>query len=483
MSTTTGDHVVPSISQDHSTENKPAQSKDGNVVFDESVLESYITEDTQIAPDIVDALRSNDQTARLGAATKLHRLVEKGETTSAQAIINSGIIPDIVAMISLDDAELQVPLGFVLAFLTAGSSQNVSAVVEAGAIAKFIHIASSSPSGRARNYALRSLGNLGACSQLLSDRVIQEGGLRLPLDILGNPSKQKDSHNYWAADAVAGISHQLSPDVTGYELHIRDITTTLAKYIEYQRDETAGSLEACLLALSYISSNASAIDTVLASGIIPRVVQLCSSKRASARHSALRCVGYILYSNKGTKQLIKAGVLEALRPCIGSDDAQDRRLACWAASSIATNTLDQGKALIKAGFIPVLINVISNSEESTETRVDAVWALAGLTCNWRHYHQDVRETLLEENCLEGFLSALKLKDHSAVAISMKGIFRFVKTRWPGRPKAIERIEAAGGVATLRAFKLRPEANLELERYMAHIILKKHLKQVSLPPRV
>lgn len=212
-------------------------------------------------------------------------------------------------------------------------------------------------------------------------------------------------------------------------------------------------------------------------------MQLCSSKQASARHNALQCVGFILYSDDGTNQLIKAGVLEALKACIGSEDAQDRRLACWAASSIAASTLDQARALIRAGFMPMLISVISNSEESNETQGDAAWALAGLACNWGHYYPDVRETLLEENCLEGLLSALKLKDQSAVAMSMKGILRFVTASWPGRPKAIERIEAAGGVATLRDFKLRPEANLAHERYMAHTILKEHLKQVSRSPRV
>ncbi|KAG9046938.1 Importin alpha subunit (Karyopherin alpha subunit) (Serine-rich RNA polymerase I suppressor protein) [Tulasnella sp. UAMH 9824] len=376
---------------------EPAQGRDGSVEEDESALDSYITEDSLIAPDIIDGLRSNDQTARLEAATKLHRLVDKRGITSVQAIINSGLIPDIVAMISLDDVKLQVPLSFVLGFLTAGSSENISAV-------------------------------------LLSERVIREGGLKPPLDILGNPSKQKENNNYAAASAIAGITNQLSPDVAAYSLHIREIVTILAKYIEYQQDETAGSLEASLLALSYISSNAPAIDTVLDGGIIPRIVQLCFSKQASARHGALQCVGYILYSDDGTTQLIKAGVLEALKACISSEDAQNRRLACWAASGIAAGTLDQAKALITAGFIPMLINVISDSEEPAETGSDAAWALAGLVCKWKNYDQDVRETLLEENCLEGLLLALRLKDQSAVAISMKGILRFVKHGGPGNQR-------------------------------------------------
>ncbi|KIO25372.1 hypothetical protein M407DRAFT_25275 [Tulasnella calospora MUT 4182] len=484
MSSTTED-VVMRIAEDHSTKNEPAQSAGKDETFDETVLDGYITEDNQIAPEIIDPLRSNNQTARLEAATKLHRLVDKRETTSIQPIINSGLIPDIVSMISLHDVELQVPLTAILVHLTVESSETISAVVEAGAVAKCILLASLSTSDRARDVALVSLGNLGGYSQPLKDRVIQDGGLKPLLDILGSPSEQKDSHTYWAANAIAGITHQLSSDVAGYEVHTQDIITVLTKYIEYQQDETAGYLKYPLLAISHILSNKSSIHAVLETKIIPRIVQLCSSEHASTRHNALECVGNILYSTDGAEHLTSAGVLEALRSCIGSEDAQDRMYACWAAANIAgaTSPLDQVEALVKAGFVPMLVKVISSSEDEAGAQINAARALTGLAYNWGQFDPERRRTLLEADCVKGLLSALALKDQGVVAVSMKGLLVFLEAEGLAKQNAIERIEAAGGVAALRALKLRPEAGLAHQRRMAHMILKEYLKHLSLPPRV
>ncbi|KIO25373.1 hypothetical protein M407DRAFT_25276 [Tulasnella calospora MUT 4182] len=159
--------------------------------------------------------------------------------------------------------------------------------------------------------------------------------------------------------------------------------------------------------------------------------------------------------------------------------------ACWAAANIATvsSPLEQGEALMEAGFVPMLVKVISNSEEEARAQSNATWALAGLADNWGQFNSERRRTLLEADCVEGLLSALALKDPEVVAVSMKGLLVFVETWGPVKQNAIERIEAAGGVAALRALKLRPEADLAHERRMAHLILKKYLKQFSLPPRV
>ncbi|KIO25374.1 hypothetical protein M407DRAFT_25277 [Tulasnella calospora MUT 4182] len=477
--------TVTRIAEDHPTKNEPAQSAEKDETFDETVLDGYITENNQIAPEIIDALRSNNQTARLEAATKLHRLVDKRETTSIQPIISSGLMPDIVSMISLDDAELQVPLAVVLVHLTAESSETISAVVEAGAIAKCILLTSSSTSDLARDNALMSLGNIGGYSQPLNDRVIQEGGLKPLLNILASPSEHKDSHKYWAANAIAGITHQLSSDVAGYEVITQDMITVLTKYIEYKQDETAGSLRYSLLALSHILSNESSIHAVLETKIIPRIVQLCSSEHANTRHDALECVGNILYSSEGAEHLTKAGAIEALMSCIGSEDAQDRVYACWAAANIAaiTSTLEQVKALMKAGFVPMLVKAISNLEEEAEAQSNAAWALAGLAYNWGQFHREFLRTLLEANCVEGLLSALALKDQEAVAVSIKGLLVFLETWGLVKQDAMERIQAADGVGLLRVLKLRPEAGFAHERFTAHMILKKYFNQFSLPPRV
>ncbi|KIO32048.1 hypothetical protein M407DRAFT_19075 [Tulasnella calospora MUT 4182] len=116
--------------QNPSYKNESAEGHDQDGKFDESELDGYITVHNLIAPEIVNALRSNDRMARLDAATKLHRLVDNRKTAANQPIIDSGILPDIVNMISLDDVDLHVPLNAVLSTIVAGSSEHASATVE-----------------------------------------------------------------------------------------------------------------------------------------------------------------------------------------------------------------------------------------------------------------------------------------------------------------------------------------------------------------
>ncbi|KAG8924150.1 Importin alpha subunit (Karyopherin alpha subunit) (Serine-rich RNA polymerase I suppressor protein) [Tulasnella sp. 417] len=455
--------------------------KDGEL--DESRLAGCLTEDNQIAPDIVGALRSNDRTKQLDAAKKLARLADEREGAAILPIINSGIISNIVDMISLDDIDLQVHLTAVLATTTSGSLEHTTVIANSGAIPKFVSISSSSTSDRARDDALLALGNIGGDSRLLRDMVIGEGGLQPILDILRNPSEKKDSHRYWAANALERITRSVGPYTTEYE-PTSDIVPALTAYIEYQKDETAESLRACLLALCHILSDASFVDAILQTGIIPRLVQLCTSTQPRLRHTALRCVGRILsYSDAGTNQLTDAGIIEALRPCITSEDPRDRRRSCWAVSNIAAGTLEQAKALIAAGFVPPLVKVASDPAQESDVRGDAIWALASMAYNWGRHHSPILETLFETNCLEAFFSALVLSDTSAASVSLKSIRTFLNTWWDGKSKAIERSKAIGGVLALRAFKLRQEPDLAQERLLAHMILKEDLRESSLPPRV
>ncbi|KIO22388.1 hypothetical protein M407DRAFT_28108 [Tulasnella calospora MUT 4182] len=263
-----------------------------------------------------------------------------------------------------------------------------------------------------------------------------------------------------------------------------DIIPTLTKYIEYQTDETAGSLEFSLWALGNILSAESTIEATLQSNIVPRLVQLCTAKHSPTRQPALRCVDLILASsNKGTNQLVDAGIIEAIRPCITSEDGRERLRGCWAAANIAVGTAEQAKALMAAGFVPLLVKVVSDPEEGCGAKGHAAWALASLVCDQGPRNHKILETLLEATCLDGLLSALTLEERRVIQESLKGILVFVQTRWNGKQRAIEMLKAGGGVAALRTFKLRPEPDFAPERLMAHTILMYHLEEFSRPPRV
>ncbi|KAG9022385.1 Importin alpha subunit (Karyopherin alpha subunit) (Serine-rich RNA polymerase I suppressor protein) [Tulasnella sp. UAMH 9824] len=171
---------------------------------------------------------------------------------------------------------------------------------------------------------------------------------------------------YWAANALQSITYSPKPGSAGYDV-VWDIIPVLTKYIEYQKKETPKSLEASLWALSYILSVESTIEAVSHTHIVPRLVQLCTATHAPTRRPSLRRVGSIIASSKGgTDQLVDAGVIEAIKPCITSEDRQQRKDACWAAANIAVGTLEPAKALLADGLIPPLVKVASDPEEGAQ---------------------------------------------------------------------------------------------------------------------
>ncbi|KIO15520.1 hypothetical protein M407DRAFT_34894 [Tulasnella calospora MUT 4182] len=163
-------------SESQSANDEISKRDDKDKEFDESVLDGYMPKDN--VTGYVQVTK-----ARLEAATKLHRLVEGREPTSIQPILNSGVLPDIASMISLEYAGLPVRLNAVLVTVTTGSPEQVSAAIETGALPKFILLGSSSTRDEARDDAIIALGNIGGTSRLLRDTVIREGGLKLLLDI------------------------------------------------------------------------------------------------------------------------------------------------------------------------------------------------------------------------------------------------------------------------------------------------------------
>ncbi|KAG8952262.1 Importin alpha subunit (Karyopherin alpha subunit) (Serine-rich RNA polymerase I suppressor protein) [Tulasnella sp. 424] len=463
-------------------ENRPDQheSDKEDEEIDESVLDGYLTEDKHIAPEIVNAFRSNDRDARLEAAKKLKQLGDKRETLAAQEIVNAGLLPSIVEMMSSDDIQSQVQATWLVALVTA--SEQTSAAVEAGVIPRLITLASSMTSKRVRDNALLAMGNIGKDSQQLRDKLIQEGGLKPPLDVLANPSKYPNNTLRLAADTIHGFSCSRRGKMPGYEV-TQQIIPVLLGYILYQRNGAAKSLQHCILSLSHILVGKAQVDDVLRIDVVPRLVHLCTSQEAKTRRNALKCISrIILYSEDGTEKLINAGILPIFKTCI-EGDKQDRREACFGASNLVAGTLDHAKAFMGLDLVPIFVKVVSNEEEVPGIRNDATWTLSNLARIWGREHHDILDTLLEANVVESLCIGLTLEKRDAVEISLQGIQGFLRPQWEGQKRAIERIIAGDGIDQLRALRVRKDFRPTQLPRTAQTLLESHFPDFSRAARV
>ncbi|KAG8902928.1 Importin alpha subunit (Karyopherin alpha subunit) (Serine-rich RNA polymerase I suppressor protein) [Tulasnella sp. 417] len=451
--------------------------------IDESVLDGYLTDDKRIAPHIVEGLRSNDRTARLEAATKLHQLADHREAIAIQSIFDSDLHGTIVEMISSDHLELQAQVMGLLPIITNGDLDQTSAVVEAGAIPKLVDLASSTKSDDIRDGVLLALGNIGATSQELRTKVLQEGGLKSPLDILADPSAYAKTNRYWAVNAINCYTHPSGGRLPEYEV-TEQMISVLSKYVLYQKDEAAESLQDSLLSLSRLLVDEVSVDKARGTDLIPRLVHLCTSKETETRHNAQVCVGQIvLRSVDGTEDLINAGILDTFKTCIVSEDGRDRKETCFAASNLVVGTLKHAKALMELGLVPPLVKILLDQGDTSGARNDAAWTLSSLVANWGQDHYEILDTLFKENSLEAFCSALSLTDYDCVEVALKGILVLVKTQWDGRHRAVERVKAGDGIKQLRAVRYRNDIYRTELHNMAQDILKTYFPEFSQPARV
>lgn len=233
-------------------------------------------------------------------------------------------------------------------------------------------------------------------------------------------------------------------------------------------DETMGY---AVKALDLICNNEDAAEYTINTGILPRLVELCTKGDSNLRYNAIRCMGqFTAGTEKATDAAIAAGFLEALKPCMGFHLVSIRENACWAASNVAAGTLSQVNALIESGLLPILVAVVCDKEEVTKPRNEATWALANLV-NTAKTHPELVDKAIEAGCVEALSEALAAHHYNTERLAVQSLQKLLKTR--AQDKVTELLQAADGIARLR--RVRDEANTRSTEVagIAHAILRDH----------
>ncbi|KAG9044595.1 hypothetical protein FS837_007882 [Tulasnella sp. UAMH 9824] len=374
---------------------------------EEIELKSYITNDMHIVPEIVHGIHSADREVRLMATVKLRRLMQKLTEVASQSVINSGLLEPVVEMLSTDDLELCKEASWILTGVGSGTSEQTTAVVAAGAIPKLVALF---PCGSTEvlEGGLLNLGSIGADSYPLRDLVVQGGGVTPVLDILGAPERYESKVADSAAWALRCLLNSGRDQQLGYEV-TRHMIPVLIKFILNTTDETLESFTEVLTSLGRISFDEAVADAIIATGITPRLVELCAAKHDNLRYHAVKCMEEIIVGGEASAEAaIQAGFLTALKSCINCEHVNTRRAAYWAASTIAAG---QG--------------------EDTKTRYDAVCVLLNLTDKGRE-HNELLVKLARVNCMEAISVGLSSLHHATLGKLIRALENMTDTKWSGK---------------------------------------------------
>ncbi|KAG8946280.1 Importin alpha subunit (Karyopherin alpha subunit) (Serine-rich RNA polymerase I suppressor protein) [Tulasnella sp. 408] len=451
--------------------------------LEESELRSYITSDLHIVPEIVSGIHSADREVRLAATVTVRRVMQELMKLAKQLLVNSGLIEPVVGMLSFDDLELCAEAARILINFTAGSvsDSEVDVVVATGAIPKLIALLPCESTDVMEN-ALWALANIAGQSRHIRDVIIQEGGVKPVLDILDTPEKYELKVVTVATHALDSYLNPRWDQKLGYEV-TRPMIPVLIRFINSTADKTLESFADVLRCLDHISANKTAAEAIIATGITPRLVEICAIGNDKLRPRAIHCLEqFVSHSELSIDAPIQAGFLTVLKSCINCEHVDTRRAACCAASTIAAGSLSQAQSLFDSDLISLVFHAISSQEEDTKTRHDAAWVLLNLTDKGRD-HNELLGKLARANCMEAISVGLSSLHRPTLRKLFRALENMTDTKWSGQEEALERFQVTGGASRLAAIKFGSETSGTLIGQMAENLLRSHFQAFDKRPRV
>lgn len=172
-------------------------------------------------------------------------------------------------------------------------------------------------------------------------------------------------------------------------------------------------------------------------GLVPRLVELLSHLSWRVTKPALRTIGNIVCAectddsaavgiNGGTttdytEVILECNAVPKLKELITHTNREIQKEACWTLSNIAAGTVDQIQAVIDAGCIPPLVQLVQDPKTDQEVRSEACWVVLNATsCG-----SDAQiEGLVDEGCVS--VLGVLLSEASMVMMALEGLERVLQ---------------------------------------------------------
>ncbi|KAG8897902.1 hypothetical protein FRC00_003629 [Tulasnella sp. 408] len=441
---------------------------------DRSDFDGYSTTDPRsekIYSKLFKAIHSTDRDFRLKATIKIRRLLASEGKESVQAVIDSGVLPTILDMLASDDPEFLSEATWILVNITAGSSEQTSQVVEAGALPKLISLFPTS-SNSVKENILMTVGNIMGDSKHLRQGAIQGGGFELALDVLHAPEDHSAGCLESAAWAVATALTLDCGDVPDDRL-VAKIILVLTTFIRNQGDDVSEPLTEAVRALRQLSIHRDVKTAIRDSGVTHQIIGLCTEKDKRTREDALRLA---IHMGGGDESSAKALLQASALDYCAAQQAKRRE------SALEDIAPPRSQALTELPLLPRILQVLSGSTDPWRLRSEA----AGLTLDLEHIatrNLEIFDLMVEASYLEALSRALLSDDSDRLEINLQALEQILNAKWGGRQRVMERFEASDGPRRLRDLRVRRHTRKTAASGLAQTILRTHFPEFSKSPRV
>jgi hypothetical protein len=195
-------------------------------------------------------------------------------------------------------------------------------------------------------------------------------------DLLGYSTTGGDDTMRQVAKAISALVSNATKPLAGIEYFypaLPFLTVCL------KSEDTEQHSAACVAFTSLTDGANDRIQSVLDTGVLPRIVELLGSTDEIVQAAALRTVGNIATGSRDqTQQVLNANVLPKLYPMLKHEDKDIIKETCWLISNIAAESEHEIQLLIDLNFFSQLIHILA-TEESLAIKKEIVWAISNAT--------------------------------------------------------------------------------------------------------
>lgn len=366
--------------------------------------------------------RSSDPYLRFEGTRSLRMLLSVAGEIPIQDVISSGVVPALTEALSENnDLNLKFEAAWAITNIASGTPQQTEMVVKAGAIPKLVGLLACERDD-VREQGMWGLGNIAGDRAAFRDMILAiDGALSLFVQACMSSGKVSTIRT-----GVWSISNLCRGKPRPQLALVRGAMAYLSNILWKCTDPDTLS-DACW-AFDGLSDTGEGISAIIASGVVPRLVQLLCHDEILVSRPALRVIGQIASGTSDqTQTIIDHGVMGPLLSLLRAVRKSVRRDACWTLSNIAAGPPSQVQVLLDHGAIPQLRDVFF-LDIDVEVKKEAAWAICN-ACTSHKPHQ--LEYILDANCIQLVCDMLEMDDFKVLEVvldALNNILEFGRAR-------------------------------------------------------